>query len=227
MELAPRWPVGRVRKALRGGSKHALVDFLQDRHCALFCEPIKTLSAESHKRLQSASVGRNACKQWQFGFAITALCCLLVETFQCYRAGLPSSNRGELERLAKKSPSVSKQHEVSKSEWPSDGGEVFRCFFLNHQKFFPGVDGGEFYQSIRNGLLHQSQTKFGWRLRVDTTVLWDDRQRILNRKLLVDGLLEYFKSYCAELRKAGRDEKIWQHARRKIWWLIKTSVANP
>src|ERR1700674_298475 len=99
MKLAPDWSIGKVEKALDLGNEIELRQFLDARYRALFFEPLDVLSMGSRKRKSNSS---DAEEYWQFGFAITSLCCLLVETLHCYRAGLPSTHRGELKQLHKK-----------------------------------------------------------------------------------------------------------------------------
>jgi len=219
IELAPGWRVTRVREALTRQAKKPLIQFLRDRYRRLYFEPIFLLDKESRTRR-----GANSQEEWHFGFAITALCCLLVETFQCYRLGLPSSHRRELQNLSNKLQRIPLKFRVPETEWPHDGGEIFRCFFSTHRKFFPGIEGGEFYHNIRNGLLHQSQTKGKWRLKVTRPELWNKKSRTLDRERLAKQLKNYFEAYLIELQQANHGEQIWKNARRKIWWLAKLSA---
>ncbi len=223
IQLAPGWSVSKVRNALAAKSKNRLIRFLRDRYEKLFFEPIELLTKESKRRRHE---DRASQEEWHFGFAIVALCCLLIETFQCYRLGLPSSHRGELKKLQSQYPKIPGQYRVPESEWPQDLGEIFRCFFSNHQNLFPNVKGGDFYQNIRNGLLHQSQTKGKWRIKVDMAALWSEKSRVLDREKLAKQLQDYFKTFQEELKHARPSDQIWQNTRRKIWWLVKLSTAR-
>ena len=151
-----------------------------------------------------------------------ALCSLLIESLQSYRYGLPTTNRGEFGRLASFNPPT--EYEIPTGDQKS-GEQVFRDFFSysGHQKLFPTVDGIIFYRAIRNGLLHQAQTKEGWRIRTGQSRLWNAADKVLDRKMFADALDSAFKDYLDELNRAEWNENIWLMARRKIWWLIRFS----
>jgi hypothetical protein len=207
-ELANGWPTSRVENCLGSADATGLISFLKKRHEERFFKPIKTL--------------RSAPKQHQgFGFAIMALCSLLIETFQCYREGLPTTDGGELKRLADFAPPSEYAIPRSKS-----GEQVFVDFFAmaKTDHLFTDVDGATFYRAIRNGLLHQAQTKQGWRIRRFQSKLWDSDVHIIDRDKFVDDLIAAFDVYLGDLRLAGWDDDLWKMARRKIWWLIKLSV---
>jgi hypothetical protein len=85
------------------------------------------------------------------------------------------------------------------------------------------VDGTTFYQAIRNGLLHQAQTKEGWRIRTEQPALWNHTDRIIDRNKFADALTAAFGKYTEELGAAKWDDLVWLRARRKLWWLLKFS----
>jgi hypothetical protein len=111
-------------------------------------------------------------------------------------------------------------YEVARSQW-KNGRDAFQDFFAHFSSLFPEMDGLEFYRSIRNGLLHQAQTKNGWTIRVDSAKLCEPANRVINRNLFADGLKAAFDAYLTELRTSSPDSDIWKNARRKIWWLIR------
>ena len=190
--------------------KDSLIEFVRQRYEERFLDPIRTLrSAPRHSR--------------GFGFAIMALCSLLIESLQSYRYGLPTTDAGEFGRLAKFNPPP--EFEIPAGDQKS-GVQVFRDFFayVPHQQLFPGVDGAVFYRAIRNGLLHQAQTKEGWRIKTGQISLWNAQERIVDRQKFSDALNCAFNQYVAELTRARWDENIWLMARRKIWWLMKFSL---
>ncbi len=164
--LARNWTRSRVLQCLQSGQKAELIRFVNERYSERFFGPIRCLT--------------NAPGNSQgYGFAIMALCCLLVETMECYRKGLPSSYRGELGHLAG-SPDNGVAGDY-KLEGPFDksGSEsVFVEFFEDdlYKRYFPDVEGKDFYAKIRCGLLHQAQTKGKWRL-VRTGKFWDPDEK--------------------------------------------------
>ncbi len=223
MQLAPGWSIEKVERAVDSYSTVDLHAFVRARYIALFFEPLSTLETQSFDKKESFRTGNELIEYWQFGFAITSLCCLLAETLQCYRIGIPSSHRHELKNLHEEFISqfaIYPQYQVPDTEWPSEVGEVFRCFFAQNQALFPGINGEDFYRNIRNGLLHQAQTKHGRRIGISGDLWSTDK---LNRVKLREQLKTYFDSYLAELKSLERDTDVWDRARRKIWWLVQLS----
>jgi hypothetical protein len=209
-ELARGWPVSRVETCLNAGQKDLLVSMIQQRYQERFLEPFRTLrSAKDHVR--------------GYGFAIMALCSLLIESLQSYRYGLPTTHEGEYASLASFSPPP--EYDIPKAERKS-GTQVFVDFFsfAAHQVLFPGVDGKTYYSVIRNGLLHQAQTKGGWKIRIGQTHLWNEPHKSVDRNKFADALTCAFNQYLEELNRAAWDDDIWRKARRKLWWLIKLSA---
>ena len=205
--LASHWRASRVRGNLRRRSKKDLIAFLRDRYDERFFQPIRHL--------------KDAGNLQGYGIAMMSLCSLLVESIQCCRDGLPSTYEKDLKNQSKFKPPM--KYEIPKAEW-KNGSKVFHDFFTNYSSRFPDVDGGEFYQNIRNGLLHQAQTKNGWTIRVDQVKLCDPARKVINRNLFADSLESAFKAYLDELRTNKRESDVWRKARRKIWWLVRLSV---
>jgi hypothetical protein len=79
-----------VRLCLRTQDGSGLIEFIRQRHTERFFKPIQLL-------------GSAAKNDQGYGFAIMALCSLLVEAIQSYRDGLPTvterSNAATEERL--------------------------------------------------------------------------------------------------------------------------------
>jgi len=201
--LANDWPISRVLDYIGRKSKRDIVLFLDMRHEERFFEPILQLTCTGNKQ--------------GYGFAIMALCSLLIETMQCYRYGLPSTNRGELKRLG-----------IPEAEWKS-GVVAFNEFFLKseHRNLFPNVDGRDFYLNIRNGLLHQGQTKDGWKIKTDQVMLCDVQEKIIDRDRFSSALKNAFTAYLEELNRSDWADDNWSKAIQKICWLVKMSAATP
>ncbi|HEY6370117.1 MAG TPA: hypothetical protein VIX37_06040, partial [Candidatus Sulfotelmatobacter sp.] len=78
----------------------------------------------------------------------------------------------------------------------------------------------------RNGLLHQGQTKDGWRIRTGGP-LWDIDKRTVNRDKFSAQLDCAFEAYIQELNGKSWSDAIWVRAARRVWWLIEVSRAHP
>jgi len=207
-ELAIGWPATKVTKSLEAAEKTLLIQFLKRRYEERFLNPIQTL--------RSAPKNSHGC-----AFAVMALSSMLIETMQCYRQGLPTTNQPEFDEL-KKAIKVPQEYHIPKVE---SGREVFKSFFSfpAHRVLFCGIDGEIFYRDIRNGVVHQGQTKSGWKIEKGQTQLWNDQERIVDSDQFASAIESAFNLYIDELSKAKWDDKVWKRARRKIWWLTKSS----
>jgi hypothetical protein len=209
-ELATGWPVSKVATCMNKGDSTSLVKFLRKRYEERFLNPLRTLMSAPDHRLG-------------YGFSIMALCSLLIESLQSYRDGLPTTYQGEYGKLAHFNPPAA--FEVPTQE-RKNGKQAFQDFFSlpQHKALFPDVDGGIFHDAIRNGLLHQAQTKSGWTIRTGQSRLWDAHKKIVDRNKFTDALTRAFNQYLEELNLAAWDAEIWKRARRKLWWLMKLSA---
>ena len=125
------------------------------------------------------------------GFAIMALCCLLIDTMQFFRAGAPTWTPPE------------KCPRPEKCANPSLGtGKAF-VRFLTECLSFEEKDAKKFYDGIRNGILHQAETR-GWVIRrekpEDRVVACETKPYILNRTLFCNALRNWLVLYVHQLR---------------------------
>lgn len=217
-KLARNWPKSRVLQTHDAKQTHELVRFLRARYTERFFEPIRCL-----KRAPGNVQG--------YGFAVMSLCCLLIETLQCYRLGWPSSHPSDLSAWAKLPLNKSLPDPDYELRGPFDNQTIassiaFESFFSDpkHRPFFPNVSGSAFYQQIRCGLLHQAQTKGGWRI-VRSGSYWDDTagQKAINRDEFSQRLEDCFAGFLKELEGGGWDQDPWKNTRKKLWWLAQTS----
>ena len=208
IRLAKKWPASKVRGCLRRKDRAQLVRFLADRHRERFFEPIEYIAKAKGN-------------EQGFGFSVMALCSLLIETIQCYRDGLPTTNGGELGHLRnfKKVPVA---YQIP-ADLAVNGREEFRRFFVRYRGDFPGIMPTAFYRKVRNGILHQGQTKGGWTLRKQGSVVCDPANKIIYRDQFARRLNHCFDAYLKELETHTWDRPIWTNATRKIWWLIRLS----
>jgi len=208
LKLATRWPTSKVRRCLRRRDRAGLLQFLRQRHEERFFKPIRLL-----KKAPANIQG--------YGFAMMAICALLVETIQSYRDGLPTTYGSELNRL-KRMTRVPLPYRIP-SSLEINGKKTFQRFFTVNAELFPGLGGARFYKNIRNGILHQGQTKAGWVLRKWGPDDCSAKGKVIFRDNFADQLERAFGEYIAQLQKRSWDHKLWTHAARKIWWLARLS----
>jgi hypothetical protein len=197
--------------SLENAQAKDLVSFIRARHGERFFKPIKQL-----RESQGNDQG--------YGFAIMALCSLLVETIQSYREGLPTTHQGELNCLIKRQSmlQVPASYRIPIG-LKVKGAAVFEKFFSDFSSLFPHVNGEEFHRSFRNGLLHQGQTKNGWVIRSSAASIWDEETKIVDRNAFSLRMEEAFELYVGELGKEKFSHSVWQNAARKLWWLAHLS----
>jgi hypothetical protein len=138
---------------------------------------------------------------WEFsGFLIMAIDCMVIETLNQFNLGIEDTNRIYRNR-----------------NWESFSDFFKRSnFFKDH---FDDIKAHIFYDHIRNGLLHQSQTKRKSLINIKEKemvkkVNSDDINEgmIINRRLFHKALLNEFNSYIEKLKT---DNLIYDNLREK------------
>ena len=109
------------------------------------------------------------------GFAVVNLQCSLIETIESFINGCNSEYNSR----------------KRKTQWKkgvtiifNSNKEIFISFFNNRTPFKElNIDGGLFYQDVRCGLLHETQTKNNWKIKCDTAESGLAYQEINNRNI--------------------------------------------
>ena len=121
------------------------------------------------------------------GFAVMALDCLLIETLQQFCEGV--------------------------SKTPDRKSKEYFVRFLTKTSFgewFTKEMAETFYEQIRNGILHQAETKGSSLIRIDTpelvTYTEDGKGLFINRRLFHQQLVKEFESYLNKLRDPSEQE---------------------
>jgi hypothetical protein len=113
------------------------------------------------------------------GFAIVALDCLLIDTIQSFREGRATT--GE----------VSPAHSFKS--------------FLSSQRFagFKKQERGEFFNYVRNAILHNGETRKDWKIRIDVPdMVYRDPNtgvRTINRRLFHAAVIREWRELLAQL----------------------------
>lgn len=135
------------------------------------------------------------------GFAQMAACCLMIEALESFRNGWKSTHRLKVD---------------GKEIY---GGKIFGDFFKHYSEFADFADlGYEFYDSIRCGILHQAETKNGWRIERDKKYpLLDKEKRIIHSTEFRYQLEICLRIYCKELVD---DDDVWDLCKTKLAHVI-------
>ena len=116
------------------------------------------------------------------GFAVLALDCLLIETIQAFRTG--------------KSTRTSTESRTAHA--------AFLTTALEFQRYFSIERANDFYTNVRNGLLHDGETRKGWLVKSNSKYALVDPQLgdffIVNRDKFHKALVKEFGRYLKELR---------------------------
>lgn len=124
------------------------------------------------------------------GFSIAAIQCTLIEFLETTRRGLTyrycqkGEKRGSYEYF--------------------DSRKMFVDFLSNREPFARTFDKNsayDFYVGVRCGLLHEAQTRNGWRVlaRGPGGIVADVKERVMYRNNFQDGLTTYVNSYKDDL----------------------------
>lgn len=124
------------------------------------------------------------------GFSIAAIQCTLIEFLESCRQGLKYRYLRNGEELG--------PYEYSSSK------RIFVAFLCNREPFsntFDQVAADDFYVSVRCGLLHEAQTKNGWKIwaKGPDGMVADISERIVYRDNFQNALLSYVESYKSAL----------------------------
>src|SRR6185312_7740201 len=174
-ELASNFTVGRYQQ---------LRDLLAQNDPAAWCEVLYAVRRRISERfLRPMRDLARFDKQEELpnrpGFAILALDCLLIDTIQAFREGRVSTVE------------VSPAHS-------------FRTF-LHTPRFadFRSRDRADFFHYVRNGILHNGETRKDWKVRIDTTRMLERTatSRTLNRRLFHAGVIKEWRELHHHLRQ--------------------------
>lgn len=127
------------------------------------------------------------------GFAMMAICCLMVETLESFRNGwTKTTDKG--------------------------GGEVFCSFFQAHEQFAElRPVAHEFYRAVRCGILHQAETTNSWRVHREPGFFEDKGGvRWLSAFEFGNHLDTVLASYKKTLVESDWDSPTWVNARKKL-----------
>ena len=104
------------------------------------------------------------------GFTIMAVSCLMIEALESFRQGWETSDRQS---------------------------KVAFCFFFDAFEQFKDFRGHaqSFYTHVRCGILHQAETTGGWRIRRDSSALFDPTALTVNADRFLDALEQALGSF--------------------------------
>ena len=100
MELAHDWKIERVLEALQNKQRLELTQFIEKRYETRFFDPISLLEEEAVRNVPCSKGKHDPNGHVRpFGFAIMSLACLLIETLESYRRGIPTTSKEDFKKI--------------------------------------------------------------------------------------------------------------------------------
>lgn len=140
---------------------------------------------------------KNVPPDYKNGFSIMANCCLLIETYENFRLGIDST-------LNLKEP-------------------IFQTFFDQEVEFVDfNKHSKDFYTNVRCGILHQGETKKGWKItRKSDKPIFDPIDKRINANEFLRKLELVLLNYKDSLIGEEWESNYWKTCRKKIDFIIK------
>lgn len=130
------------------------------------------------------------------GFTMMAVSCLMIEALEGFRQGWKTS-KGRSEK-------------------------AFCNFFNTFEPFNVFREHAkDFYAHIRCGILHEAESRGGWRILRDRSPLFDTNQLTVNAECFLNTLKQVLDGYCDGLKTAGWEESEWKNARIKLDTIVR------
>lgn len=179
-------------------NKDKLVSFIRNRFMERFIIPMDMEMNEDFKNDCKSNFLLSKYRPLKHGFCTMAICCLMIETLQSFRKGLPDT-RGQTR-------------------------DVFLDFFKENKDFQLNNDclRESFYEGVRCGILHQAETTDGWKICRDGELISVEGKKINATKFLRE-MRKVLENYCEDLKRSEWNEKrgLWHNFLKKMEVIIK------
>ena len=152
-------------------------------------------------------------KHFKNGFTIMANCCLLIETFVSFKKLQFKDSNGKSEKcfgwffVTENAFSKFSQGGLPAPEYLSEGRIRNR-----------GVPR-DFYRNVRCGILHNGETRNGWKI-VREGSLYDAPKKTINATKFMKELKTTLQNYRILLNKSEIDTEIWNNFIERIKFLL-------
>lgn len=120
------------------------------------------------------------------GFAALAISCLVIETLESFYQGRPDTRNAS--------------------------AQMFREFFGRDTPLKPLGEGDWFYRDIRCGILHQSESRGGWKVRQKGKLV-DSKEKAINASAILRSLKRAVAQYAENIRT---DDELWKNLKKKM-----------
>lgn len=137
------------------------------------------------------------------GFMIMAVVCLLIETLQQFYKGDVETKNGQ-------------------------NAEAFKKFFEEEHALFPdcAAHSKTFYTKIRCGVLHQAETKGGYRILFKDGPLFDAENKTINATAFLTAIEMCLNNYHGRLLESKSTHPLWMNAVKKLHFICDNCQAG-
>ena len=148
-------------------------------------------------------------KDYKNGFIMMGSACLMIETYMSFRKGIEDTKKIGREIFCEFFNSEL-EFESLKDERKNENGH-----------FLKDAIPSKFYSNIRCGILHQGETKEGWKItRKNDAKLFDKETLTINATLFMENLRFVIEKYKNELLQLEWDSDLWINTRDKMNYII-------
>lgn len=147
----------------------------------------KTLSQFFVERFDERYFQPIETSQNKHGFTVLAVACLVIETLESFYQGCPDTKNAST--------------------------KMFRDFLARDTDLKVLAGGNDwFYKDIRCGILHQGESRGGWRI-LRSGPLFDAKAKTLNATAVLRSLRKEVLQYAQRIQT---DEQVWKNFRKKM-----------
>ncbi len=143
-------------------------------------------------------------KKYKNGFAIMTSCCLLIETYTSFVQPLFRDTNRKSEKCFGWFFNV-----INDFKPFSDGGLSSSEYLKINQRINNKGLPRDFYINVRCGILHNGETRNGWRIRRDGE-LFNSKTKKINATLFLESLHNQLLKHELELQSSDFDSVIWK-----------------
>jgi hypothetical protein len=157
------------------GGKRKVAEFFRERVRERYIEPVLVLDSDQKN-----------------GFSIMALSCLMIETYETFRQGWPSSD---------------------------NKSALAFCRYFDREDLFRDFRGHaqQFYKNVRCGILHQGETTGGWQItRANGKPLFNAGTHTVHATMFHALLAKVIDKYRDDLNANLLTSDIWKHFLTKM-----------
>ena len=185
-------------------NKQKLADLFYDRFYGRYLKPFDFPGDEYRK--------------YKSGFAIMTSCCLLIETFVSFTEPAFRNTRDKSERCF----GYFFQKKTDFNVFAKDGLTIDE--YINNSNLRHKGIPCKFYHNVRCGIFHNGETKDGWKIRRDQSILFDEATKTIYANIFMDKLKNVIDNFRKELINSDfNNDQIWITYKLRLQDLINNS----